>query len=176
VAALAATGVHPPGRVMLLEETLRARLELLRGDAAAALGRLRGALARPLAADHDCAETADLTEITLAQALVDAGDADAPRAVAAVLASARFSVRHEAMAVEAALRCASLAAAQAERARSMAEALLAGRGLAPLERARLWRACAAHRRDRADAAGAHAALAESQRITAALVSTLPAGD
>jgi hypothetical protein len=176
VKALAGTGLHPPGRVVLLEEALRARLELMRGDATAAVARLRAALARPGAADNDGAETADLAEVTLAQAQVDAGDAAAPDAVGALLLSVRFSVRHEALAVEAALRCARLDATQADRARSMAARLLDGPGLTPFERARLWRACAAHRRAGGDDAGAAAALAESLLISAALVSTLPAGD
>ncbi len=176
VTALAATGVHPPGRVMLLEETLRARLELIRGDAASAVVRLRAALVQPRAADHDGAETADLAEVTLLRALVDAGDAAAPRAVADALVSVRFSVRHEAMAIEAALRCSGLDAMHGDRARSMAEALLSGQGLAPLERARLWRACAAQRRACQDAAGAEAARAASQRLLDELVSPLPADD
>jgi len=176
VTALAGTGAHPPGRVMLLEEALRARLDLMRGEATAAVARLRAALSRPRAADNDGAETADLAEVTLAQARVDAGDAGAPDAVGALLLSVRFSARHEALAVEAALRCARLDPTHADRARSMAARLLDGTGLTPLERARLWRACAAHRRAGADDAGAAAALAEALRISAALVSTLPAGE
>jgi tetratricopeptide (TPR) repeat protein len=174
--ALADVGPHPPQRAMLVEEALRARLELIAGDAAAAAARLRAAFAGPAprCPDPDWQENTELAQVTLALALAESGEAEA---AGAALRGVRFSPRLQAMATEAALRIAPLQddgryGAPAD-AIGMARALLAEGRLAPLEAVRLSRALAACCGRLGHTQGAADARTACQRLIDTLVATLP---
>jgi DNA-binding SARP family transcriptional activator len=177
---LTGTGPHLPDRSTLVEEALRARLELAAGNAATAAARLRPLLdgkARR-AADPDWQENVELAQTTFALALAACGQGDEARAA---LRGLRFSPRRLAVAAEAALQAAAVADArrddaEARSAVDAARALLTEGRLSPLEAARLWRALAVHHQHHGDKKSASDAATRCHRLIDALAPTLALDD
>jgi DNA-binding SARP family transcriptional activator len=171
---LARTGSHPPDRVVLVEQALQARRELMAGDAAGAIVRLRRATAAPRAPDPDWQENLELARVTLAHALAAQGDA---AAMHEALVGLRFGPRLKAMGLEARLALGTLHGATADVSNlAAARAELAGGRLAPLDAAHLTQALAAHLRRHGHAAEAAQAQSACDQQLETLALTLPPDD
>lgn len=171
---LARTGSHPPDRVVLVEEALQARRELMAGDAAGAVVRLQRATAAPRAPDPDWQENLELARVTLARALAAQGDA---AAMHEALVGLRFGPRLKAMGLEARLALGTMHGATSDVPNlGAARAELAGGRLAPLDAAHLAQVLADHLLRHGHAAEAAQAQSACGRQLETLALTLPADD